>query len=95
MIFKIFKFISGYFSDKTLWITETGFASGGSSAYQEPTVEKTESYFNSIKDWAASNTNYQVFYFQYFDKESAADQNDICNNFFGLADAEGNLKFEI
>ncbi len=62
---------------------------------KEGTVEKTESYFNSIKDWAQENSGYNVFYFQYFDKETADEQDDICNNFFGLADAEGNLKFDI
>ena len=88
--------VKNNYPNSEIWITETGFPSGGStcSSEQETSAEKTESYFTETKTWAESNTDTPVFYFQYFDKETSENQDDICNNFFGLCTAEGEAKFE-
>ncbi len=84
------------FPNANIWITETGFPSGGSdcSSEQETSVERTQEYFEGIKDWAENNQEVPVYYFQYFDKETEENQEDICNNFFGICDAEGIAKFD-
>ena len=57
-------------------ITETGFPSGGSdcSSSQETSVERTQAYFDSVKNWTSFKGIENVFYFAYFDKETEENQ---------------------
>ena len=83
-----------------MFLSLHSYPSGGStcSSAQAPgSVDDTEEYFEGVKEWASAtgaDNGHVVYYFQYFDKETEDEQDDVCNNFFGLATAEGVEKFD-
>lgn len=92
--------LSHYSRRSRFCITETGWPTNGSPPTQYPrsvpSKDNAETYFNGVRNWARTNSTWDVYVFKYFDRrpdDEYLEGKPMYEQYFGLCSKDGSPKF--